>query len=69
VRTGLGSGDSESSPALQVVISGELSAADPALRQARPRVGVHIAAAREGVSWTAEWKGCASAAGCNESMN
>ncbi|MCW2910980.1 MAG: hypothetical protein JWL68_5769 [Actinomycetia bacterium] len=63
MRTGLGSGDSESGPALEVVISGELSTADPALRQACPRFGVHIAATPEGVSWTAESKECASAAG------
>jgi len=67
VRIGPGSGDSESSPPPQVVISRRI--ADPALRQAPPKVGVHIAATPEAVSWTAEWKGRASAAGCHEAMN
>jgi len=45
VRIGPGSGDSESSPPPQVVISRRI--ADPALRQAPPKVGVHIAATPE----------------------
>ena len=38
-------------------------------RPVRGLARLRIAVTLEGVSWTAEWKGCAPAVGCHESMN